>query len=73
MAVWCNRVGLIVSFIGSIVIAWSVGQLPSEAYQTDDQGRKIQVAAFRRCRFIVGLTLLAAGFAILLLASFVPA
>ncbi len=71
MALWCNRVGLIVSFIGSIVIAWSVGRLPSEAYQIDDQGKKIQIAAFRRGRFIAGVALLAVGFAILLAASFI--
>jgi len=72
MTVWCNRLGLIVSFIGSLVIAWSVGQLPSEAYQIDEQGRKIQIAAFRRNRFVAGVILLAIGFAILFAASFIP-
>ena len=66
-----NRIGLIFSFIGSAVLASSVKRLPSEAYQWDDRGRKIQVAGFRPARAWIGLGLIFLGFAFLLADSFI--
>jgi len=67
-----NRIGLIVGFIGTVVLALSVTKLPSEAYQEDDRGRRIQIAAFRPARAWIGLVLILIGFAFLLAGSFVP-
>jgi drug/metabolite transporter (DMT)-like permease len=71
VAPWLNRVGLFASFVASVLIALSIDRLPSEAYQADERGRKIQIAAIRRPRFLRwGLILLALGFAISFVATF---
>jgi hypothetical protein len=39
-----DRAGLLLNFVGSVLIAFSINRLPSEAYQ-EVKGRKVQIAA----------------------------
>jgi hypothetical protein len=64
-----NRVGLLLNFVGSVLIALSVGKPPSEAYQTDNRGRKISFAVISRPWALWGLVILIFGFAASLIAT----
>jgi len=48
---WLNLVAALATFAGSMMMAFSVGKLPGEAYQIDKRGKKIQIAGIRRGRF----------------------
>jgi hypothetical protein len=56
-------IGLIVNFIGIVLIAISFGGTVEGAQQTDSQGRKIYLAALLHPRvFLFGLSILGLGF-----------
>lgn len=69
MSVCVNRLGLLLSFFGSLLIAISFGKPPAEAYQIH-RGRKISLAAFSYpWALYLGLGLLIAGFGLSFLAT----
>jgi len=69
MAVYVNRLGLLLSFVGSLLIAISFGRPPSEFYQIH-RGRKVSLAAFSYpWALYLGLALLIVGFGLSLLAT----
>jgi hypothetical protein len=71
MALQLDRVGLLLCFLSSVLIALSIGQPPSEIYQSDERGRKIQIAAITHPRFLIaGLIMLVLGFFASLAATF---
>jgi hypothetical protein len=56
-------IGLIVNFVGIVLIAISFGGTVEGAQQTDSQGRKIYLAALLHPRvFLFGLSILGLGF-----------
>jgi hypothetical protein len=56
-------IGLIVNFIGIVLIAISFGGTVEGAQQTNSQGRKIYLAALLHPRvFLLGLSILGLGF-----------
>jgi len=58
-----HRFGLILNFLGTIMIALSFGKNLFEAHQIDDKGRKIYLASFLSPKlFKLGLLLLIIGF-----------
>jgi len=60
--IW-SRSGLILNFIGSLLIAFSFGKNIADAHQEDSKGRRIYLASFLRPRmFKVGMLLLIIGF-----------
>ena len=62
------KVGLILNFIGTIMIALSFGKNLEEAHQEDKKGRRVYLASFLYPRaFYVGCLLLAVGFLLQLL------
>ncbi len=68
-ALWLNRVGLALSFLGSVLVAISFGKLPSSAYQ-DYKGRRVSLAAFSHpWALYFGLAILSLGFALSLIAT----
>lgn len=72
MALLLNRLGLFFCCLSSVLIALSLGRPPSEIYQPDERGRKIQIAAITRPRFLIaGLVMLALGFVASFAATFV--
>lgn len=72
MALQLDRLGLLLCFLSSVLIALSVGRPPSEIYQLDERDRKIQIAAIVRPRFLfVGLAMLVLGFLASLAARFI--
>jgi hypothetical protein len=72
MALQLDRVGLLLCSLSSVLIALSIGRPPSEIYQDDERGRKIQIAAITRPRFLIaGLILLVLGFLASFAATFV--
>jgi hypothetical protein len=60
---WLNLLGALATFAGSMMMAFSIGKLPGEAYQINKRGKKVQMAGIRRGRFLSGAILLAVGFA----------
>lgn len=69
MGLWLNRAGLLLGFIGSVLIAISFGRPPSEAYQVY-KGRKLSLAAFSYpWALYLGLTLLSSAFVLSLVAT----
>lgn len=73
MAPWCNRLGLILGLVGSLMITFAVGKPPSEVYQLDEHGKKVGFATFRRPRLLRwGVPLLAVGFALAFVSTFLP-
>jgi hypothetical protein len=68
--IWLNRVGLSLSFLGSLLIAFSIGEPPSQVYQ-DYRGRRVSLAAFSRPWALrLGLALLSFGFGLSLIATY---
>ena len=66
-AIWL-KLGIILNFVGTVLIAFSFGSNLGEAHQTDRKGRKVYLAAFLHPRlFCVGMLLLALGFGLQLL------
>jgi hypothetical protein len=66
-ALWL-RPGIILNFVGTVLIAFSFGSNLGEAYQTDRKGRKVYLASFLHPRlFRIGMVLLALGFGLQLL------
>ncbi len=62
MGVWVNRLGLLLSFVGSLLMAISFGKPPGEIYQIH-RGRKVSLAAFSYpWALYLGLGLLIVGF-----------
>jgi hypothetical protein len=58
-----DKIGLILNFIGSLLMAFSVCKNPGEAYQ-QYKGKKLYLACVSSpTRFRIGLYLLFAGFA----------
>jgi hypothetical protein len=58
-----TQTGLILNFIGTVLVACAFGANLGGAYQEDDKGRRIYLASFLRPRmFWLGLALLGAGF-----------
>jgi len=56
-------IGLILNFVGMVLIAISFGGTVEAAQQTDTQGRKIYLTALLHPRvFLFGLSILALGF-----------
>jgi hypothetical protein len=56
-------IGLIVNFVGIVLIAISFGGTVEGAQQTDSRGRKIYLAALLHPRvFLFGLSILGLGF-----------
>ena len=65
-----NQIGLILNFIGSILVAIAFGNPPSTAHQWDKKGRKINLAAFLHpLAFKCGVGLLSLGFLLMLIAT----
>jgi hypothetical protein len=57
------KTGLILNFVGTIMVAVSFGKNLGGAYQKDDKGNEIYLASFRRPKlFYFGLFLLGLGF-----------
>jgi hypothetical protein len=58
-----GRIGLILNFAGTVLVALSFGRNLGAAYQTDDRGRRIYLASFLYPNlFRLGLGLAAVGF-----------
>ncbi len=76
MGIALNRLGLCFNFVGGVLIALSITRLPSEGYQKVPGwlGRryKVQIAGIRHPGgFWIGMVLLALGFAVSLVSTFV--
>lgn len=64
----CDRVGLLLNFVGTVLLAFSFGRNLEGAYQRDTNGRKVELASFTHPRrFRVGVALVAFGFLVQLL------
>jgi hypothetical protein len=60
-----TQVGLVLNTIGSLLIALAFGKPPSSAYQQNEKGQKVSLAAFNHpLGFKIGITLLIFGFLI---------
>lgn len=60
---WLTIGGLVLNFIGTLMVALSFGKNLADAYQTDKRGRKVYLASFLYPRlFWLGLGLFGAGF-----------
>ena len=58
-----EHVGLILNFIGTLLIAFSVGKNSENAYQVDKNGRKKYLAIYiSPIRFRIGIILVLLGF-----------
>ena len=67
-----NRAGLILNFLGSVLVAFSIGANLADAHQLDEKGRKVQLASFLHpLWFRLGLLLLAVGFIVQLVSTFI--
>ena len=65
-----ERIGLVANLIGTMLVAFSFGANPGEAYQ-DVDGRRIYLASFRRPNwFKCGLASLGIGFVLQLIGTF---
>lgn len=63
MSLSVSQIGLILNFIGTVMIAISFGKNPADAHQTNKNGKKIYLASFLYPRtFYFGLMLLGLGF-----------
>jgi hypothetical protein len=60
-----ERVGLILNFVGTVMVAFAFGKTIEEAYQVNGKGVKVSLAAFRHpALFRWGIVLLCLGFAL---------
>jgi hypothetical protein len=58
-----SRIGIILNFSGTIMVAFSVGKNPEDAYSEDKKGRPIYLASILYPRFLrLGLGVIAVGF-----------
>jgi hypothetical protein len=66
-AIWL-KLGIILNFVGTVLIAYSFGSNLESAHQTDRKARKVYLAVFLHpSLFRVGMLLLALGFGLQLL------
>jgi len=61
-----NLIGIITSFVGSLILAFSISKNPGEAYQTV-RGKKKYLTIIHLCLFRSGVVLIVLGFAIQML------
>lgn len=66
-----DKIGLILNFVGTIMVAFSIGKNPySDAHTIDDKDNKTYIAyVMRPLLFKVGLGFIAAGFLIQLVCN----
>ena len=59
----CNRLGLLLNLVGTIMIAFSFGGNLGDAHQLDDKGRKVYLASYLHPKwFRWGLVIIIVGF-----------
>ena len=64
----CARIGLMLNFVGTIMMAFSIGKSTVGTEEVDDKGRHVSTASFRHpTLFRTGILVLSAGFMISLI------
>jgi hypothetical protein len=65
-----SKMGLVLNFVGTLLIAISFGRNLEDAHQVDDKGRKVHLASLLRPRaFRFGIILVILGFLLQLIFS----
>jgi hypothetical protein len=63
MMKWLPFIGMVLNFVGAIMVACAFGKHPGGAYNNDSNGKKIYLASLLRPGwFKCGLSLIACGF-----------
>ena len=69
--IWLNRLGLLFSVIGTLLLAFAVGENLEKAHQTDKKGKPVYLAIIKSpLKLKWGIILVIVGFFAQFLASF---
>jgi len=66
-----TQLGLVVSLIGTLFLAFSIFKNPGEAHQLDEKGEKLFLTVVNLFRFRIGIGLVVFGFLLQLIGSIV--